>query len=166
MLGKHKIRILHIWLGRAFWGILMYRWERGMFLLFGKAYSIIRVIFIPIYNIFYAYSNVDINYRANVGPGIMILHTAPGVVISGLAVIGKNIMLTGGNVIGARPGCKQGQLEIGDNCSLGANAVVLGPVKLGNNIKIGACACVLKDFPDDNISLVGVPAKAVGLSVV
>ncbi|MFZ6013940.1 MAG: hypothetical protein ACOYXT_26610 [Bacteroidota bacterium] len=45
MLGKYKIRILHIWLSRVFWGIFLYRLERGLFLLIGKHYDKFRVIF-------------------------------------------------------------------------------------------------------------------------
>lgn len=47
LLGKYKIRILHIWLSRVFWGLLLYRLERGIFLLLGKPYSLIRILFIP-----------------------------------------------------------------------------------------------------------------------
>jgi len=160
ILGKYKIRILHIWMSRIFWGILLYRVERGMYLLVGKPYEILRVLLIPIFNIIHFYSNVELHYKSDIKGGILILHSSVGVVVSGLAVIGYNLTLTGGNVIGARPGCKYGELKIGDNCSLGANVVILGPIILGNNISIGALACVVKDCLLDNSILVGVPAKA------
>jgi len=38
MLGKQKVRIIFIWLSRAFWGIGLYRFERSLYLLFGKYY--------------------------------------------------------------------------------------------------------------------------------
>lgn len=161
MLGKYKIRILHIWLSRVFWGILLYRTERGMYLLLGKPYEIIRVLFVPIFNLIQAYSNIDLHYKADIKGGLSILHASAGVVISGFAVIGSNITLTGGNVIGSRPGCKFGDIKIGDNCMLGANAVVLGPIELGSNIKIGAAACVVKDCLLEGATLIGVPAKMV-----
>lgn len=74
MLGKYKIRILHIWLSRVFWGIFLYRLERGLFLLIGKPYEIIRVIFIPIFNIIQAYSNIDLNYKSDIKGGLLVLH--------------------------------------------------------------------------------------------
>lgn len=37
---------------------------------------------------------------------------------------------------------------------------MLGEVKIGNNVKIGANAVVLKDIPD-NCTVVGVPGKIV-----
>ncbi len=157
LLGKYKIRILHIWLSRIFWGIFLYRFERGMFLLLGKSYSIIRVFFIPVFNLIYAYSNIEINYKADIKGGLLVLHPSVGVVISGLAVIGENLTLTGGNIIGGRAGAKK--IILGNKCHLGANAVVLGPVVLGNNIVIGASACVINSCESDNVVLVGVPAK-------
>ena len=162
MLGKYKIRMLHIWLSRVFWGIFIYRFERGMYLTFGRFYELGRVLLLPILNLIQAYSNLDLNYKSDIKGGLLVLHPSVGIVISGLAIIGENLTLTGGNVIGARPGCVIGELVIGDNCSLGANAVVLGPVKIGNNVNIGAMACVIKDCEEGNVTLIGVPAKPIG----
>lgn len=162
MLGKHKIRILHIWLGRVFWGILLYRIERGLFLLIGKPYEIIRVLFIPILNLIQAYSNIELNYKSDIKGGLLVLHASTGVVISGYAVIGKNLTLAGGNMIGGKPGCRFGEITIGDNCTLGSNAVIIGPLELGSHINIGALACVTKDCKQDKTTLVGIPAKPIG----
>jgi serine acetyltransferase len=161
LLGKYKIRILHIWLSRIFWGLFLYRFERFLFLLIGKPYPILRVIFIPIFNLIQAYSNMDINYKADIKGGLLVLHPSNGIVISGLSIIGQNLTLTGGNIIGGRAGAKYGDIKIGDKCFLGANAVVLGPIRLGNKINIAASACVVKDCVEDNVTLLGVPAKKV-----
>ena len=136
----------------------MYRLERFMFLLVGKIWPVARVGLFPIIQLLEAYANVDINYHADIGPGIVILHSAVGIVISGHATIGSNLTLTGGNVIGARPGVKSSAFVIGDNVSLGANAVVLGPLVLGNNVTVGASALVNKGF-GSNCTLIGVPAN-------
>ena len=159
MLGKHKIRIIHIWLSRSFAGVFLYRLERGLFLFFGKPYGYLRILFIPIINLIQAYSNVDIHYKANIKGGILILHPSVGCVISGKAIIGKNLTLTGGNVIGVGKKFNCNEFTIGDNCNLGANATIIGPLKIGANIKIGASACVVRDCLKDNSILVGVPAK-------
>ncbi|WP_407032772.1 DapH/DapD/GlmU-related protein [Polluticaenibacter yanchengensis] len=104
---------------------------------------------------------MDIHYKADVKGGLLVLHPSVGVVISGRSIIGSNLTLTGGNVIGGRGGTEYGGIQIGDNCGLGANAVILGPVKLGRNISVGSLACVLKDCNVDGTTLVGVPAKAI-----
>jgi serine O-acetyltransferase len=161
LLGKYKIRILHIWLSRFLWGLLLYRLERSLFLLIGKPYSKLRVFFIPIFNLIASYSNMDISYKADIKGGLKILHPSNGVVISGLSIIGENLTLTGGNIIGGRAGTKKGEIIIGNKCNLGANAVILRPIKLGNNINIGALACVIDSYETDNTTLVGVPSKSI-----
>ena len=159
MLGKHKIRILYVWLSRSFWGILLYRIERSLFLIFGKWYSYFRVPFVPLINLIQAYSNIDIHYKAVIKGGISILHPSVGIVISGQSSIGKNITLTGGNVIGVHKKCEPGTFVIGNNCSLGANATIIGPVILADYTTIGASACVVNDCVTTHCVLVGVPAK-------
>jgi len=49
-------------------------------------------------------------------------------------------------------------IEIGNNCWIGANVFVRGGVKLGNNVTVGANSVVLSSFPSDVI-IGGVPAK-------
>jgi len=161
MLGKHKIRILHIWLSRAFWGVLTYRIERSLYLVLPGVYSLIRVPLIPIFNLIQVYSNLDIHYKANIKGGILVLHPSVGVVISGQAIIGENLTLTGGNVIGVKRKTEKGEFLIGDNCTFGANATLIGPVIIGNNITIGASACVIHNCLTDNSILAGVPAKRI-----
>lgn len=164
MLGKSKSRILYMWCSRPFVGIFMYRLERTFFMIFGKAYPFIRVLFLPVLYLMQAYSNFDLHYKADIKGGILVLHCSNGVVVAGGAIIGSNLTLTGGNIIGITKRFKIGDFVVGDNCSLGANAVIIGPLQLGSNVKIGASACVTKSFTDSNITLVGVPAKIIGKS--
>lgn len=159
MLGRNKLRLVHLWLSRSFWGIFLYRLERSFYLIFKNSYGVIRLPLIPIFNLIQAYSNLDIHYKADIKGGLLILHPSVGVVISGQSIIGKNLTLTGGNVICATRKCGKGEFVIGDNCTLGANATIIGPVVLGNNISVGASACVVKDCPVDHTTLVGVPAR-------
>ena len=154
--GKYKIRILQIIISPIIIGLLKYRLERSLFLLFGKAYGILRVPLTPIFYILHSYSNMDIHYKANIKGGLKILHNSVGIVISGQTIAGNNLTLTGGNVIGAKG---KGDIIIGDNCYLGANATIIGPLELGNNISIGASACVVRSYLEDNKVLIGVPAK-------
>jgi len=78
-------------------------------------------------------------------------------------VIGSNLTLTGGNCIGGRPGCPKDGLRLGSNITLGANAVVLGPVSIGDGVTVGAGAVVVRNAAPGE-TLVGVPAVAVGAS--
>lgn len=47
------------------------------------------------------------------------------------------------------------KVTIGDNCLLGAGAVIIGPCKIGNNVRVGANTVVNFDVPDGS-TVVGV----------
>lgn len=160
MLGKNKARIITLWMSRTFVGCFVYRFERALFLFFGNKYKYIRIVFYPFINLLQVYTNMDIHYRADIKGGLLILHPAMGIVISGKVTIGKNLTLVGGNVIGFSTGINNPFL-IGNNCSLGANAVIIGPIILEDEIKIGASACVIKNCINKGVTLVGVPAKEI-----
>lgn len=49
---------------------------------------------------------------------------------------------------------------IGDNVTIGANAVIIGDIMIGNNVTIGAGAVVTKSIPD-NCIVVGNPARVI-----
>lgn len=156
--GKYWFRGFYIWMKYTIIGILFYRIERSLYMLFGEYYRILRVLFMPLIFLVEALSRVDINYRADIKGGLCILHGSMGVVINGGAIIGRNLTLVGGNVIGGNHSFPRGGFTVGDNCFMGANAVMIGPIHVGDNVIIGASACVVKDIPS-NVSVAGVPAK-------
>lgn len=89
--------------------------------------------------------------------GLIIYHSG-AIVISGLSKCGKNLRLHGNNCIGNK-GIDGVAPIIGDNCDMGFGSVIIGDIKLGNNIKIGANAVVNKNFNEG--VLVGIPAKRI-----
>lgn len=164
IIGKEKYRILYVWMNRNFWGVFLYRFERGLYLGLGKLYSILRILFLPILNLIQSYSNMDIHYKADIQGGLVVLHPSIGCVISRYCIIGKNLTLTGGNVLGVKKRCKVGSFKIGDDCTFGANATLVGPVILGDKIVIGSSACVVDSYLIERTILAGVPAKAIDTS--
>lgn len=56
---------------------------------------------------------------------------------------------------------KSGPVIIGDNCWLGANAVILPEVELGEHTVVAAGSIVTKSFKEGNQVLAGVPARVV-----
>ena len=100
--------------------------------------------------------NIEI-YPGCFDEGLIIWHT--GIVVNNRARIGKNCELHGNNCIGNRGGASKGVPIIGDNVDIGFGAVIIGSITLANNIKIGANAVVNKSFQDNNVVLVGIPAK-------
>jgi serine O-acetyltransferase len=159
-------RWLTCWFSPGFWVVVPYRISRASYLLLGKGYVAVRIVLGPFLFLARPWLGPhDIHYRADIGPGLIVLHPSLGVVVSLATVAGRNLVLTGGNCIGARRPVRHGDIVLGDGVSLGANAVVLGPVKIGNNVRIGAGAVVVRDAADNEI-LVGVPAAPIGARVV
>lgn len=86
--------------------------------------------------------------------GVNIAHGI-GVVIHPYTTVGKNTLIYQNVTIGSDNGPK-----IGEDCIIGTGACVLGDIVIGNNVKIGANAVVLKDIPD-NCTVVGVPGRII-----
>lgn len=54
-----------------------------------------------------------------------------------------------------------GPIKVGNNVSIGWNAIIMPNVTIGDNCIIGAGAIVTKDIPSNTIA-VGVPARVIG----
>lgn len=101
---------------------------------------------------------IYINHNS-IEKGLHIYHYG-SIIIHENAKIGKNLALHGENCIGNKGiSLPEKAPIIGDNCDIGIGAKILGDIKLGNNITIGANAVVTKSFPENNITLTGIPAK-------
>lgn len=84
-------------------------------------------------------------------------HGLHGVFISRYAVIGKDCWMYQNVTIGEK---NRKAPVIGDNCLIGAGAVIIGDITIGNNVKIGAGAVVTTSIPD-NATVVSQPAHIV-----
>lgn len=161
IVNHKRLRWISMWISGTTYSVISYRLDRFGFLLFHRSWAFIRFFFFPFAILFHIFgAHHDIHYSADIGPGFLLLHGNLGVVINGHSVIGKNLIITGGNCIGGKGHLEIGDIVLGDNVFLGANAVILGPIKVGNNVRIGAGAVVVDNAPD-NVVLVGVPAKVV-----
>lgn len=151
LMNMRTHRWLTCWFRLQFWAYLSYRLERALYLSCGDAWPIVRLCSRPVFGLLRP-STVDIDCRADIGPGCFISHPALGIVISCHAVIGKNSVFTGGNCIGIRREFEaDDKLTIGDDVNLGANAVVLGPCQIGSRVRVGAGVVVRSDVPDEAI---------------
>ena len=91
------------------------------------------------------------------GAGLSLAHYGPIIINTG-AKIGRNCRIHVGVNIGVG---KDGVPEIGDNCYLGPGAKIFGGIRLGDNTSVGANAVVNRSFPVGQCVLAGVPAKIV-----
>ncbi|MDR2655444.1 MAG: serine O-acetyltransferase [Oscillospiraceae bacterium] len=105
-------------------------------------------------------TNIEIHPGARIGKGILIDHGA-SVVIGETAVVGDGCVFFHGATLGGT-GKEKGKRHptIGSNVFVGTGAKVLGNLYIGDNARIGANAVVLKDVPQ-NCTVVGVPSKIV-----
>lgn len=92
------------------------------------------------------------------GGGSRFEHHGIGCVVHRDAVFGKDCHIYQNVTVGAKWGHgKDGIPQIGDRVQIGAGAVLLGPIRIGNDCIIGANAVVIQDVPDGCYAL-GVPA--------
>jgi len=105
---------------------------------------------------------IEITIKCEIGPGLIFPHTQ-GTVIGSIK-IGKNALIYHGVTIGAQrmdvnfdPTTRP---IIGDNVIMGAGSKILGAIHIGNNVTIGANAVVINDVKD-NTTVVGIPAREI-----
>ena len=118
-------------------------------------------------NISRVLTSIDIHPGATIGHGFFIDHGI-GVVIGETAVVGDNVTLYQGVTLGgtnpAQESAKQRQTKrhptLCDGVIVGSGAQILGDVTIGVNCSIGANAVVVNDAPDGCV-MVGIPAKAI-----
>jgi len=105
-------------------------------------------------------TGVDIHPGARLGSGLFIDH-ASGVVIGETAEIGQDVTIYQGVTLGGTSLDKgKRHPTIGDRVTIGAGAKVLGPVTVGDDCRIGANAVVVKSVPPNSV-VVGVPGQVI-----
>jgi serine O-acetyltransferase len=104
-----------------------------------------------------AASGTEIPCETRIGRGLRIDHSH-GIVISGDAWLGDEVVLRNGVTIGLRRAGVRGSPVIGHRVDIGAGAKILGTISVGDDACIGANAVVLCDVPANSIA-VGIPAR-------
>lgn len=102
-------------------------------------------------------TGIEIHPGAKIGKNIFIDH-GHGVVIGETAIIGNNVTIYHQVTLGGK-GHEKGSKRhptIGNECIIGTGAKLIGNIQIGDRCKIGANAVVLKDIPH-NSTVVGVP---------
>jgi serine O-acetyltransferase len=104
------------------------------------------------------FTGIEIHPGATIGKNLFIDH-GMGVVVGETAVIGDNVTIYQGVTLGGT-GKEKGKRHptVGNNVVVGTGAQVLGNITIGDNSYIGANAVVVKDVPP-NSTVVGVPGR-------
>ena len=103
-------------------------------------------------------TGIEIHPGARIGKRFFIDH-GMGVVIGETAIVGDDVLLYHGVTLGGT-GLEQGKRHptVGNNVVIGGGAKILGNITIGDNSYIGANAVVIKDVPP-NSTVVGVPGR-------
>jgi serine O-acetyltransferase len=103
---------------------------------------------------------IEIHPGAQLGHGILIDHGS-GVVIGETAVVGDNCTIYQGVTLGG-VGLNKGKRHptLGNNVTVGCGAKILGAFEVGDNCSIAANAVLLKPL-EDNVTAAGIPARPV-----
>ncbi len=104
------------------------------------------------------WTGISIPPEARIGAGLLIHHFG-GIVINGDTVMGEQCTLHHGVTIGNRVSGGPSP-KLGDRVLIGVGAAVLGDITIGNDAQIGANAVVLRSVPDGGVAA-GIPARVV-----
>ncbi len=155
-------RWLNCWFNPGCLMVINYRLNRSLYLLLGERFF--GGLCVPLSPFFFLLrpwlGRTEIHYKADIGPGLLILHPSLGVVITAFTIAGVNLTLTGGNCIGRKRQKIAGgseYVQIGDYVTMGVNASIIGPLIIGYDVLIGAGAVVVKNVANHTI-VAGVPA--------
>ncbi|MFD2823327.1 DapH/DapD/GlmU-related protein [Lacinutrix iliipiscaria] len=91
--------------------------------------------------------------------GGMVCYHPFGTVVNA-KTIGKNFQFRNNLTIGNKGNDNTLIPTIGNNVTVGANAVIIGEITIGDNVVVGAGSVVVKDVPS-NCVVVGNPAKII-----
>ena len=71
----------------------------------------------------------------------------------GDSMIGKFTNIGAGSITANFDGKKKNQTKIGENCSIGANTVLIAPINLGESVTTGAGSVITKDSQDNSLAI-------------
>lgn len=157
--SKNKSALVLLLTNQGLWALFVYRISNGIYN--SKAPNFIKKILLVFAVISQKWieilAGISLPYSAQIGEGFYIGHFG-GIIINASAIIGINCNISQGVTIGVSGrGEKRGVPVIGNNVYLGANAVIVGKINIGDNCVIAANSLVI-DSVEANKTVLGVPA--------
>ena len=147
-------KMLHLLLKTTFPIVLFFRLSthRSLF---------VRLISIPCYKFARLLSGVQIPRGTRIGKGLFLPHFGM-IVINKKARFGDYLTLYHGVTVGAKGAASDDIAipKVADNVRISTGAIILGGIEIGNNATIGAGAVVTRSIQEDKI-VVGNPAKPI-----
>lgn len=142
---------------QGFWVMCVFRFGQWRYrvkpALLRKLFSFIYRVLLTLIQVM---TGIELHCETRIGRRLRLEHFG-GIIISGDAVIGDDVVIRQGVTIGLRHTGVRGSPVIGNRVDIGAGAKLLGPIHIGDDAVIGANAVVLTDVPAGALA-VGVPA--------
>jgi serine O-acetyltransferase len=109
------------------------------------------------------WTSIEIHPGAEIGKRFVIDHGV-GVVIGETAIIGDDVLIYHGVTLGGKTlDPVKRHPTVGDRVIIGAGAKLIGAITIGNDCAVGANAVVTKDMPNGTVA-VGVNARLLNLT--
>jgi serine O-acetyltransferase len=138
---------------------VLYRWERYFLTHTFLPFKLFGAILYPGYFIYtYYILDIDISPRVSIGKGLYIHNK--GVIFTDKVIIGDNLTIIAPTTFGTKAFInypKKG-MKVGNDVIVYAGSRIIGEVNIGDNVAVAANAVVIKNVPA-NCVVGGVPAK-------
>jgi serine O-acetyltransferase len=152
-----QLSVYHIF-EQGIWAIVVYRfgrWARNVPI--PLLNSLLKIMAFLLFKMIETSTGISLPASAQIGKGLYVGHFG-GIILHSDVQMGENCSLGPGVVIGTRGLGNKGVPVVGSNVYIGVGAKLLGNIKIGDNVKIGANAVVIHDVPD-NSTVTGIPAQ-------
>ena len=150
--GNPKGRLVMVLFRIAHWARCGPGWARPLAVVYGPVYRLAVEWLL----------GVELPWKTRVGRGLRIDH-GMGLVVNDGTRIGDGCFLRHSTTIGNKQlegGAYSACPVLGNRVDVGANSVIIGPVRVGDDAVIGAGAVIVKDVPPYAV-VVGNPARIV-----
>lgn len=146
------------WGQQGFWVMTVYRFGRWRYTI---GNPVLRKPFSLLYRLLYKtvqiLTGIELPCEVPVGRNFRIDHFGD-IIISGYASFGDDCIIRNGVTVGLKNIEEKTAPKIGNGVNIGTGAKLLGNITIGNNVDIGANAVVITSVPDNSIA-VGIPAR-------
>ncbi len=131
-----------------------------------RSHIVTFVLFLPYFLVYRVFVEwllcIELPWKTRIGPGFRIDH-GQALIVNDRTVFGSGCTVRNSTTIGnkkLKDGTYSASPVFGDRVDIGANAVIIGPVRIGDDVAIGAGSVVLKDVPSKHVA-VGNPARII-----